>query len=170
MTRASLGRAQRLQRIHDAALELLSERGFFGFHLRDVARASGSSPASFYHYFRDKQDLVYQVLRQTLEGAVASAEAAGTLGTARECLRALVTSHIQQGHGTPPPKQACFAVPHCRSSSRSVAPWMRSGRSTWKRRAGSSTAQPIAAASDVRPARYEPSCCWAWPTAPRWMR
>ena len=95
------GRAQRLQRIHEAALQLLSERGFWGFHMRDVARAADSSPANFYHYFRDKQDLVYQVLRQTLEGAVASAEAAGTLGSARECLRALVTSHVQRVMSAP---------------------------------------------------------------------
>lgn len=101
MTRARLGRAQRLQRIHEAALGLLSEQGFFGFHMRDVARAAGISPANFYHYFRDKQDLVYQVLRQTVEGAVASAEAAGTLGSARDCLRALITSHIQRVMNAP---------------------------------------------------------------------
>ena len=96
-----IGRAQRLRRIHEATLALLSERGLWGFRVREVAREAGSSPAGFYHYFRDKQDLIYQVLRTTVEGAIASAEAAAALGSARDSLRALVTSHIQRVMNAP---------------------------------------------------------------------
>ena len=59
MTRAlsTKGRATRLA-LEDAARKLFAERGFHGTTLADITAAAGRSPASFYRYFVDKEDLL----------------------------------------------------------------------------------------------------------------
>ena len=94
MTREALGPERRRAQLQRAGMELLSERGFWGFTMRDVARRGDVSQATLYNYFGDKQDLVYQVLQRALTAAILSAEAAQTLSHARDRLRALVTDHI----------------------------------------------------------------------------
>ena len=59
MTRAlsTKGRATRLA-LEDAARKLFAERGFHGTTLADITAAVGRSPAVFYRYFVDKEDLL----------------------------------------------------------------------------------------------------------------
>lgn len=59
MTRAlsTKGRATRLA-LEDAARKLFAERGFHGTTLADITAAAGRSPAVFYRYFVDKEDLL----------------------------------------------------------------------------------------------------------------
>lgn len=58
---------RRLQ-ILDAAAPLLAERGFAQTSVEDVIRTAGLSGKShFYHYFRSKDELGYQVLERQFE-------------------------------------------------------------------------------------------------------
>ncbi|WP_299565041.1 TetR/AcrR family transcriptional regulator [uncultured Mycolicibacterium sp.] len=51
------GRQTRLA-IEQAARKLFAERGFHGTTLADIMSAAGKSPAAFYRYFADKEDLL----------------------------------------------------------------------------------------------------------------
>ncbi|HZU45702.1 MAG TPA: TetR/AcrR family transcriptional regulator [Mycobacterium sp.] len=54
---SSKGRQTR-QAIEHAARKLFAEGGFHGTTLADITSAAGKSPAVFYRYFTDKQDLL----------------------------------------------------------------------------------------------------------------
>lgn len=54
---SSKGRQTR-QAIEDAARKLFAQRGFHGTTLADITSAAGKSPAAFYRYFADKEDLL----------------------------------------------------------------------------------------------------------------
>lgn len=57
-----------------AALDLIAERGPYGFTFADASRAAGVSPAAPYRHFRDRDDLMADVARrgfERFEGALA---------------------------------------------------------------------------------------------------
>jgi AcrR family transcriptional regulator len=54
---SSKGRQTR-QAIEEAARALFARRGFHGTTLADITAAAGKSPAVFYRYFTDKEDLL----------------------------------------------------------------------------------------------------------------
>ena len=54
---SSKGRQTR-QALEDSARTLFAERGFHGTTLADITSAAGKSPAAFYRYFTDKEDLL----------------------------------------------------------------------------------------------------------------
>lgn len=59
---------QRRLQILDAAAHLIAERGFTGTSVDDVIREAGLSGKShFYHYFRSKEELGYEVLNRQFE-------------------------------------------------------------------------------------------------------
>jgi AcrR family transcriptional regulator len=49
---------QTRQAIEQSARKLFAERGFHGTNLADITSAAGKSPAVFYRYFADKEDLL----------------------------------------------------------------------------------------------------------------
>ncbi|MDT5033478.1 MAG: hypothetical protein QOC94_3649, partial [Actinoplanes sp.] len=55
--RTTKGRQTR-EAIEGAARKLFAERGFHGTTLADITAAAGKSPAVFYRYFDDKEDLL----------------------------------------------------------------------------------------------------------------
>ena len=55
-TLTAKGRQTR-QAIEQAARKLFAERGFHGTTLADITSAAGKSPAVFYRYFADKEEL-----------------------------------------------------------------------------------------------------------------
>ncbi|ACL25597.1 TetR/AcrR family transcriptional regulator [Chloroflexus aggregans] len=58
---------QRRQQIIDGALDAFARLGFDRATNRDIARAAGiASPGLIYHYFKDKTDLLYQVIRERM--------------------------------------------------------------------------------------------------------
>lgn len=58
---------QRRQQIIDGALEAFSAKGFDGASNKDIAEAAGiASPGLIYHYFKDKVDLLHQVILERL--------------------------------------------------------------------------------------------------------
>jgi AcrR family transcriptional regulator len=66
--------------ILDAAEKLFAERGFAGTSVRDIVRASDSSPPSLYHFFGSKENLLVELVTDrydrycaALEGSLAAA-------------------------------------------------------------------------------------------------
>ncbi|GBG36643.1 TetR/AcrR family transcriptional regulator [Mycobacterium montefiorense] len=66
----SKGRQTR-QAIELAARKLFAERGFHGTTLADITSAAGKSPAVFYRYFADKEDLLAALAESFLHEVVA---------------------------------------------------------------------------------------------------
>lgn len=63
------GRQTRLA-IEQAARKLFAERGFHGTTLADITSAAGKSPAVFYRYFDDKEDLLAALAESFLRDVV----------------------------------------------------------------------------------------------------
>jgi len=57
--------------IEQAARKLFAERGFHGTTLADITSAAGKSPAVFYRYFADKEDLLAALAESFLHDIVA---------------------------------------------------------------------------------------------------
>jgi AcrR family transcriptional regulator len=69
-TVTSKGRQTRAA-IEQAARKLFAERGFHGTTLADITSAAGKSPAVFYRYFDDKEDLLAALAESFLHDVVA---------------------------------------------------------------------------------------------------
>jgi AcrR family transcriptional regulator len=65
----SKGRQTR-EAIEQAARKLFAERGFHGTTLADITSAAGKSPAVFYRYFGDKEDLLAALAESFLHDVV----------------------------------------------------------------------------------------------------
>src|ERR1700722_13708670 len=61
---------QTRQAIEQAARKLFAERGFHGTTLADITSAAGKSPAVFYRYFADKEDLLAGLAESFLHDVV----------------------------------------------------------------------------------------------------
>ena len=66
---SSKGRQTR-EAIEQAARKLFAERGFHGTTLADITSAAGKSPAVFYRYFNDKEDLLAALAESFLHDIV----------------------------------------------------------------------------------------------------
>lgn len=66
------------QKFVDAALDLFSERGFYGVSLADVANEVGLTKQSVLHHFNSKEALYREVLRQLSERFQAIVDAVKT--------------------------------------------------------------------------------------------
>ncbi|RAV09579.1 TetR/AcrR family transcriptional regulator [Mycolicibacterium sp. GF69] len=62
---------QTREAIERAARKLFAERGFHGTTLGDITSAAGKSPAAFYRYFADKEDLLAVLASSFLHEVVA---------------------------------------------------------------------------------------------------
>src|SRR5215471_9921201 len=62
---------QTREAIELAARKLFAERGFHGTTLADITSAAGKSPAVFYRYFADKEDLLAALAESFLHDIVA---------------------------------------------------------------------------------------------------
>jgi AcrR family transcriptional regulator len=61
---------QTREAIEQAARKLFAERGFHGTTLADITSAAGKSPAVFYRYFADKEDLLAALAESFLRDVV----------------------------------------------------------------------------------------------------
>jgi len=71
-TLGAKGRQTR-EAIEQAARKLFAERGFHGTTLADITSAAGKSPALFYRYFADKEDLLADLAKSFLRDVLAPA-------------------------------------------------------------------------------------------------
>jgi len=61
---------QTREAIELAARKLFAERGFHGVTLADITSAAGKSPAVFYRYYDDKEDLLATLAESFLHDVV----------------------------------------------------------------------------------------------------
>lgn len=77
--------------ILDAAEALFAERGFAGTSVRDIVRASQSSPPSLYHFFGSKENLLVELVTDRYESYCDALEAhLATATTAFEVCKQLI--------------------------------------------------------------------------------
>lgn len=69
ITLSAKGRQTR-EAVEQAARKLFAERGFHGTTLSDITSAAGKSPAAFYRYFADKEDLLAALAESFLHEVV----------------------------------------------------------------------------------------------------
>ncbi len=87
----------RWQEILEAASALFYAQGYHATSMQDLADAVGLQKGSLYHYLRSKEDLLFPLIQQTLQGYVDDLEAiAGAGGSAAERLRRAVTAHVER--------------------------------------------------------------------------
>ena len=80
-TLTSKGRQTR-QAIEQSARKLFAERGFHGTTLADITSAAGRSPAVFYRYFDDKEDLLAALAESFLRDVVTPSGSSVEIGRA----------------------------------------------------------------------------------------
>jgi TetR/AcrR family fatty acid metabolism transcriptional regulator len=69
------GRADRHDRLLDAARTVFARTGFFSAQVADVAREAGVAAGTVYLYFRSKDDLLVSLFERTMRDALADARA-----------------------------------------------------------------------------------------------
>lgn len=90
------------------AAALFAAKGYEATSLRDVSREVGTSLAGLYHYFQNKEDLLYQVQFRTFESLLKTqAEVAAQPGTPEEQLRRLLVGHLSFFTRHPNELKAC---------------------------------------------------------------
>jgi len=57
---------EKLTRILDRACDIFAQKGFHNTSVRDVASATGVSPAGLYYYFKSKEELLHLILDSCL--------------------------------------------------------------------------------------------------------
>src|SRR5882757_963803 len=72
LTSAAPPRAGARERLIDAAGEIFGEQGYHGATVRDITRKAGVNLAAINYYFRDKEELYWEVLRHAVRAALAS--------------------------------------------------------------------------------------------------
>jgi len=77
MTGREARSAERRKVILDAALDEFAERGFEAARLDDVAKRAGIAKGTIYLYFRDKETLFQELLREMLVPIIGNIEAMG---------------------------------------------------------------------------------------------
>lgn len=80
---------QRRQLILDAAQHLFVEQGFEKVSMRNIAEATHYSATAVYHYFADKNALLYALQSRAFERLAQQAEPVGEIASPVERLRAL---------------------------------------------------------------------------------
>lgn len=82
--------------IKRAGLRLIYEHGYRGMSLRLLATEVGLQPASLYHHFGTKQELLFGLIRDHMEALIAETDAAlpGADAGAEARLRAFVRHHL----------------------------------------------------------------------------
>jgi AcrR family transcriptional regulator len=62
---------RRVQRLLDAAFELIDEKGTAEFTIQEVVERSGQSLRGFYQYFEGKDELLFALLEESIDEALA---------------------------------------------------------------------------------------------------
>jgi AcrR family transcriptional regulator len=93
---AAQGRTgEKLDRLLSAAAGLMARQGYGQTTIRDVARETGFSLAGMYYYFKNKEDLLFQIQHRTFAAVLAEQErVAAEDRDPVEKLRGLVRNHL----------------------------------------------------------------------------
>lgn len=87
---------QQLGRILERATVVFCERGYAGASMRDIARATGMSLAGMYHYFGNKERLLYLIQKETFSTILARLRGRlEDVNDAEDRVRAFILNHLQ---------------------------------------------------------------------------
>ena len=93
--------SERRQAILSAALDEFSQAGFAAARLDDVAKRAGVAKGTIYLYFRDKESLFQEIVRDMLAPVVGSVEALGQADVPmRELAERIVTIFVREIYET----------------------------------------------------------------------
>ena len=80
--------------LREAAVELIARHGYEAVSMRRLAAAIGLQAAALYNYFPTKEDLLFALMREHMEGLIAAWNRADPGGGPRGRLAAFVENHI----------------------------------------------------------------------------
>ncbi|NIG54383.1 TetR/AcrR family transcriptional regulator [Chitinophaga sp. Cy-1792] len=60
----------KIQRIKEKAIEMIAKEGYENFGINRLAKAAGVSPATIYIYYKDKDDLIANIVSEASDGMV----------------------------------------------------------------------------------------------------
>lgn len=66
------------------AKEVISEKGVDGASLRDIAKRADMSTGAIYHYFKNKEELLYEIMDSGLSASVKVASDSNLIGKSKE--------------------------------------------------------------------------------------
>ena len=96
---------RRLQEILRYATEVFCEKGFAAASIRDISRASGTSLAGLYYYFKSKEHLLYLIQQEAFSSLLAGLEKKlERVSDPELALRTFIENHLEHFVGNP--KQA----------------------------------------------------------------
>ena len=96
---------RRLSEILHHATEVFCEKGFAAASVRDISRASGTSLAGLYYYFKSKDHLLYLIQQEAFSTLIARLEKKlSGVSDPEEAIRAFIENHMEHFVGNP--KQA----------------------------------------------------------------
>ncbi len=81
-------------KILDAAVSVMRERGLAGSTTKQIARAAGYSEATLYKHFDDKQEIFLQVLKERMPSFTSPSELVGT-ATVHDNVAAIIEQLMQ---------------------------------------------------------------------------
>ncbi len=85
----------RTEVLHRAATAI-AERGYHGMSMRDLARSTGRGLASFYHLFRSKEDILFELQQRAFLELCATAEASlASSGQPSTRLHLFIENHVR---------------------------------------------------------------------------
>ncbi len=83
------------QRLLDAGVVVFAESGFAGSSVRDLAREAGLSLSGLYHHFSSKDELLFEIQRQSFEQLLAPLSVLIRPMPAARRLKAFVYNHVE---------------------------------------------------------------------------
>jgi AcrR family transcriptional regulator len=82
--------------ILEAAARAIAERGFHGMSMRELARETGQALASFYNYFRSKDEVIFHIQAGAFQTMIVTAEdALRGLDSPQDRLFAFIYQHVR---------------------------------------------------------------------------
>jgi AcrR family transcriptional regulator len=94
---------EKLVQILQSACGIFAEKGYHHASVRDVAAATGVSPAGLYYYFRSKEELLFLILDHCLESLLDEVNlAAEGIADPRARLQVIIRAHLEYfaAHGS----------------------------------------------------------------------
>ncbi|MCX2746839.1 TetR/AcrR family transcriptional regulator [Arthrobacter sp. MI7-26] len=104
-------------RILDAGRQVLSDRGYFGATVGEIAERSGLALGSIYRYFDNKDDLFLELLEELVETLFTSVDGSWVKGREQESLREssrrYLSTYFSNRHLIAGLLEMSAAVPEC---------------------------------------------------------
>ena len=77
------------------AVDLFSQKGYLDTSIRDISAKTGITSSIIYHYFKDKEDLLFEIIKSASKDLIQSLrEAEERIKDPEECLREMLRAHI----------------------------------------------------------------------------